>query len=173
MMLLRTVLLLGILLPTAAMAERVAPETATAAPLTVSAFKQALPDENARELDLEGFAALQQQQGTVVIDVRSKESFDAEHIKGSINAPLTDLTEKTLPALAPDTAAPVVLVCHDSFGPTRRVSATMQAYPVLKAAGYSQIYRLNLWQGRDNTMRSPDDIAKQVPFEGTQVKTAP
>lgn len=170
MMLIRFVIMLGILLPSVAMAERVAPEIQ---PLTVSAFKRALPDDAAVELDLDGFAALQKQQGTVVIDVRSKASFDYEHIKGSINAPLTDLTEKTLPTLAPDTSAPVVLVCHDSFGPSRMVSATMQAYPVLKAAGYTQIYRLNLWQGSDHTMRSPDDIAKQVTLEGTRPKTTP
>lgn len=169
-MLFRSVILLGLFAPTTVMAERVAPELQ---PLSVPAFKQALPDDFAKELDLDGFAALQKQPNTVVIDVRSKDSFDYEHIKGSINAPLTDLTEKTLPTLAPDTAAPVVLVCHDSFGPSRMISATMQAYPVLKAAGYTQIYRLNLWHSSDNTMRSPADIAKQVTLEGTRPKTTP
>ena len=139
-------------------------------PLTVAQFKDNLPLEDSKELDLAGFLDLQKQGRVVVLDVRSKESFARRHLKDSINAPLTDLTEKNLPTLAPDKNVPVVLACDYSFMPVRMIAMTMQAYPVLKANGYTHIYRLNLWQNAAN-MLSEEEQEKALPFEGTEVKT--
>ncbi len=139
-------------------------------PLTLQEFKEALP-VNAEELDMAGFKALQAKGGVVVLDVRSKESFAYRHLKGSVNAPLTDLTEKNLPQLAPDKSAPVVLACDYSFMPTRMVAMTIQAYPVLKASGYQHIYRLNLWKGAANSQMLMDAAQeKELSFEGTGVQ---
>ena len=135
----------------------------------VDKFKADLP-ANAEELHMNGFLALQKQ-GAVVLDVRSKDSFDRRHIKGSLNAPLTDLTEKNLPALVPDKNTPVVLACDYSFMPVRMVAMTLQAYPVLKANGYTKIYRLNLWDDKENKkMIEPADQEKLIPFEGSEVR---
>lgn len=125
--------------------------------------------EGAREaaLTLEGFAALKQSSpDLVVLDVRSKERFDGRHIKGALNLPVTEMTEHTLPALIPDQTRAVVLVCDESFFPTRRLSMTLQAWPVLKANGYTNIYRLNLWRPEQEggAAHTPEDIAKHVEF---------
>jgi rhodanese-related sulfurtransferase len=139
-------------------------------PLTVEEFKEALPAK-AEELHLKGFQDLIKQGPVVVLDVRSKESFARRHLKDSVNAPLTDLTEKNLPQLVPDKNTPVVLACDYSFMPVRMLAMTIQAYPVLKANGYTKIYRLNLWSHPDE-----GDVAdyaaqeKALPFEGTDVK---
>ena len=106
------------------------------------------------------------------MDVRSPESFNRQHIKGSINAPLTDLTEKNLPTLAPDKTAAVVLVCDYSFMPTRMISMTMQAYPVLKTNGYQKIYRLNLWAPKSGgPMLTSEQIAQKLELETSAAPT--
>lgn len=141
--------------------------------LTEPQLKKIIPDRS-QEIDLKGFLSLQQAKPpAVIIDLRAPESFVAKHIKGSVNMPLTALTETSLPALAPDKNANIVLVCDNSFFPTRRIAMTLQAYPVLVAAGYRHIYRLNLWQSAENHIRSEADIEKAVPFAGTAVLPAP
>lgn len=132
-------------------------------------FKDALPPEREKELDAKGLQALQKAGKVIIIDVRDKESFDRRHLAGSVNAPLTGLTEKTLPAIAPDKEAPVVLACDYTFFPVRRLAMTLQAYPVLKANGYKKIYRLNLWHGKDG-IADPQAQEKVFAFEGTDVK---
>ncbi|HYD18458.1 MAG TPA: rhodanese-like domain-containing protein, partial [Patescibacteria group bacterium] len=109
-----------------------APEADQPGIVSLDQFKEALPD-TAEELDLTGFLALKENGPVTILDVRNKEAFAERHLAGSVNAPLTDLTEKTLPVLAADKARPVVLVCDYSFFPTRMLSMTLQAYPVLKA----------------------------------------
>ena len=139
---------------------------------SVDKFKADLP-ANAEELHMAAFLDLKKQGAVVVLDVRSKESFAQRHLKGSINAPLTDLTEKNLPTLVPDKNTPVVLACDYSFMPTRMLSMTIQAYPVLKSNGYTKIYRLNLWDDRDNhKMIESAEQEKLLDFEGTDVKPA-
>ncbi|MDE1151857.1 MAG: rhodanese-like domain-containing protein [Micavibrio sp.] len=138
--------------------------------LTPDQFKAALPT-NAEELDLTAFKALEAKGKVVVLDLRSPAHYAARHLKGAVNAPLTDLTETTLPTLVPDKDTPVVLTCDYSFMPTRMVPMTLQAYPVLKAAGYKTIYRLNLWRDASNAaMLSDAAQEQQLPFEGTDVK---
>lgn len=140
--------------------------------VTLEKYKDALP-ETSEELDLAGFLALKDKGAVTVLDVRSAESYARRHLAGSVNAPLTDLTEKNLPALAPDKDAPLVLVCDFSFFPTRMVSMTLQAYPVLKSQGYKNIYRLNLWQGKNGGgMVSQEDQEKALAFEGSDVRPA-
>lgn len=140
------------------------------AALTVKQFKDALP-ETSQELSLQGLLDLQRAGAVTLLDLRDKDAFARRHIKGSLNAPLTGLTEKTLPAMIPDRKAAVVLICDYSFMPTRMIPMTLQAYPVLKGSGYTQIYRLNLWDDpAHKKMIAPDAQEKLLPFEGTEVK---
>lgn len=145
-------------------------QTHVSRPLTVDEFRAALP-EKAEELDMDGFLKLKEAKEVVVLDVRSKEKYERRRLKGSLNAPLTDLTEKNLPQLAPDKETPVVLVCDYSFQPVRMIAMTLQAYPVLKANGYKNIHRLNLWHDRNGGgMRDEKAQEKLLEFEGTDVK---
>jgi hypothetical protein len=137
--------------------------------ITVDKYNDAQPPAREQELDAKGLEALQKASAPVIIDVRDKESFARRHLVGSVNAPLTGLTEKTLPVIAPDKDAPVVLVCDYSFFPVRMLAMTLQAYPVLKANGYTKIHRLNLWQGKDG-IADQQAQEKMFAFEGTDVK---
>jgi len=130
--------------------------------------KALIPDRSA-EIGLEDFAALVKKPGLVVIDLRDAREYARKHIVGSVNLPLTDLTEKTLPAVAPDKNADIVLVCDDSFFPTRRIAMTLQGAPVLKAAGYAHVHRLSLWRGPGGRMLDEAEIEKRIAFEGADV----
>lgn len=130
-------------------------------------FKSLLPEESEHELDLDGYLDLQKSGAFTVLDVRSKESFEQRHIKNSINIPLTDLTEHTLAEKIPNRSVPVIIVCDYSFAPVRMIAMTMQAYPVLKASGYHEIYRLNLWHDPvHHETISEEEQEKHIAFEG-------
>ena len=110
-------------------------------------------------------ALLPKEAALEVLDVRSPVAYERTHLDGAINAPLTELTEETLPKILPDPDVPVALLCESSMGPTRMIAMTIQAYPVLKANGYKHIYRLNFWKSA-----SPEKIEKSLRFVGTEVK---
>lgn len=138
--------------------------------MTAEEFNRHMTGAAEAALTLEGFVALRAQEpGLVVLDTRAPEAFAYERIKGSLNLPLTEMTEYTLPALLPDPTQPVVLVCSESFGPTRMMSMTLQAWPVLKANGYGRVYRLNLWRPETAgaQMHNREEIERRVPLEGT------
>lgn len=138
--------------------------------MTVEEFNRHMTGAAEATLTLEGFVALRAAEPRLrVLDTRAPKGFAYQRIKGSLNLPLTDMTEHTLPVLLPDRSAPVVLVCDQSFAPTRLMSMTLQAWPVLKANGYSRVYRLNLWRPETEgaPMNSREDIEKHVPLEGS------
>jgi rhodanese-related sulfurtransferase len=154
---------------TAAFAE----DPAVKAPLTVQQFRATLPEDDSQELDLQGLLKLQKEGPVTVLDVRAADHFARQHLKGSVNMPLTELTEKTLPTIAPDKDVPIALACDYSFMPTRMIAMTMQAYPVLKANGYKKIYRLNLWKSSDGKMLSDEEQKKYLTFESAEEKPVP
>lgn len=165
-----------------------APAEAPAAvvpPLGVSGYESLIPQGMSAEefnahmqgagealLTLDEFTQLRAAEPSlVVLDIRGAAQYSLRHIKGARSLPLTEMTEHTLPQVLPDKNAPVVVVCEESFAPTRRISMTLQAWPVLKANGYMRVYRLNLWRTNDgsNRMLVDADITKQVEFDGSAV----
>lgn len=138
--------------------------------MTVDEFNRHMTGAAAAALTLEEFVALRTREPHLkVLDTRAPQGFAYRHIKGAVNLPLTEMTEHTLPALLPDRRVPVVLVCDESFAPTRRMSMTLQAWPVLKANGYTRVYRLNLWrpEAEGASLRGPEEIEARVPLEGS------
>lgn len=140
--------------------------------MSAEEFNAHMQGAGAAALTLDEFIQLRAQEpALVVLDIRSAEGYSLRHIKGARNLPLTEMTEHTLPQILPDKDVPVVLVCDESFAPTRRISMTLQGWPILKANGYTRVYRLNLWRTGDgsNRMLGDADITKQVEFEGSAV----
>ncbi|MFH1694294.1 MAG: rhodanese-like domain-containing protein [Patescibacteria group bacterium] len=70
----------------------------------------------------------------VLLNVLSKESFDAGHIRGSLNVDLRDedFLEK-VEALAPDKDKFVVVYCFTG-------NTSLESAKILNEAGYSQVY---------------------------------
>lgn len=130
---------------------------------TAEDMRKSLIGADSVVLGLTQFLLLQQTNPDhVVLDVRSAERYAEKHIKGAINIPVTELTEKTLAEKIPDVNTPIAIMCDFSLIPSRMVPMTLQAYPVLKAAGYEKIYRLQLWRGE-----TPEPFERLIAFEGT------
>jgi hypothetical protein len=133
-------------------------------------FEEAMKGATESVIGREKFVSLQEEGNVAILDVRDRVSFEKEHIKGSINIPLDRITEKTLPQALPDKGTRVILVCENSFYPTRMIALTTQAYPVMKVNGYGNVYQLNLW--RDNP--PPDgNYTRGLAREGSAVKKTP
>lgn len=140
--------------------------------MSAEEFNAHMQGAGAAALTLDEFIQLRAQEpALVVLDIRAAEGYSLRHIKGARNLPLTEMTEHTLPQILPDKDVPIVMVCDESFAPTRRISMTLQGWPILKANGYTRVYRLNLWRTGDgsNRMLGDADITKQVEFEGSAV----
>lgn len=144
--------------------------------MSVDEFTRHMQGAQEAALTLDGFVALQKASpDLIVLDVRAKERFAGRHIKGSLNLPVTEMTEHTLPLLIPDKARTVVLVCDESFFPTRRLSMTLQAWPVLTSNGYTNLHRLNLWRPEQDggPAHTPEQIEQHVTFDGIPPPAAP
>lgn len=147
-------------------------------PETMSAdeFTRLMAGAGEAALTLESFDALRRAApDLVVLDLRSREAYAARHIKGAVNMPIGEMTEHNLPAVLPDKTRPVVMVCDESFFPTRRVSMTLQAWPLLKANGYEKLYRLNLWRPAvdGGAALTREEIEQRVEFDGAPAPQNP
>lgn len=138
--------------------------------LTAQEVQQAFETAEKAQLDLEGLQALIDRNRVAIIDLRAPERYAADHIAGAVNIPLTALTEKTVAAAVPDKETPIVLMCDNSLMPTRMIAMTLQGWPVVKAAGYENVYRLNLWQDRDGRILTEGEIRQKLPFENHLTK---
>lgn len=74
-----------------------------------------------------------------IIDIREKDEFDIEHIKGSINVNINDL--KLIEKIFPDKAQKIIVVCSKGI---RSVAAAEE----LSSMGYIKVY--NLMEGYDS-----------------------
>ena len=52
---------------------------------------------------------------TVILDTRSKNKYEAKHLKGAINLPFTEFTTANLRAIIPDTNTRIVIYCNNNF----------------------------------------------------------
>lgn len=135
--------------------------------ITADEFTDLMKGADEAELELKEFNALKSKYKITVLDVRSKESFAKKHIKDSINIPITDLTEKSLKAILPDKTKKIVIVCDYTFFPTRMMPMTLQAWPVLRANGYNNLYRLSIWKNGSD-MIFQEEQEKLINFESTE-----
>ena len=82
----------------------------------------------------------------LVVDVRSPEQYEKEHIPGAVNLPLDQLEEK-LDQLPRD--KPIVVYCGSS-----RCTASLKAARLLSEKGFTNVYRyvggLADWKARSS-----------------------
>ncbi len=89
----------------------------------------------------EGAARCFETPGAVLLDVRSKDEYDAGHIRGSRNLPLQEIDSAA--ALLPDKGMPVFVCCLSGARSARAVQA-------LKGMGYRNVTNiggLTAWRG--------------------------
>lgn len=96
------------------------------------------------------FLRLSKEPGTVILDARSKNRYEALHIKGAIHLAFTDFTEPALRKLVPDTATRILIYCNNNFEnePVNfaskgfKVALNIQTFINLHAYGYLNVVEL-------------------------------
>jgi phage shock protein E len=73
-------------------------------------------------------------EGAIIVDVRSKEEFDADHLAQAINLPLSEV-KTAIGKVAPDKERPVLLHCLSG-------GRSSMARSALKRMGYTKAYNL-------------------------------
>ena len=79
-------------------------------------------------------------QGAVILDVRSPGEYKQGHIKGSINAPLNDLS-RHIPKLKKD--ATIITCCASGM-------RSASAKSILKSSGFAQVHNGGGWNSLQN-----------------------
>lgn len=112
---------------------------------------EALKDLSENEIKLDEFNdLLKQKEPPGVIDFRGDRE-DLDHkIESAYHMTMENLVEENLNKILPDKSKIIVLVCAQSFAPTRMIALTSYAYPTLKVMGYKNVKVLRDWGwGRD------------------------
>ncbi len=126
------------------------------------------PREKMRLTEKEFLKAMKSKQ-YILLDARSAAKFKLRHIKGAINLPFTEFTEKTLTKVIPDKNAKILIYCNNNFkgspiafpGKAPIASLNISTQMSLRAYKYHNIYELGPLLNVENTI---------LPFEGTEVK---
>jgi hypothetical protein len=118
-----------------------------------------------RRLTEEKFIEMAKEEGTIVLDARSKEMYDLLHVKGAINLSFPDIDIESLAKVLPDKKARILIYCNNNFTdpeatgkpaggglnarareamrPKRAVaSLNISTYIALYSYGYKNVYEL-------------------------------
>ena len=87
---------------------------------------------------------------TIILDARSKEKFDALHVKGATHLSLPDFTADELARIIPATDTRILIYCNNNFlneplsMPTKAAPASLNlhTFNALYSYGYRNIYEL-------------------------------
>jgi rhodanese-related sulfurtransferase len=105
----------------------------------------------------------------ILLDARSKVNYDLRHIKGAINLPFTEFSEKSLADIIKNKESRILIYCNNNFtgSPVAMVSKSASAslnlstQASLRAYGYLNIYELGPLL---------DVKTSKIPFLGAEVK---
>jgi hypothetical protein len=105
---------------------------------------------DARRLSEADFLRMSREPGTIVLDARSRESYDQLHVAGAINLSFPDIAVASLRRTIPDTETRILIYCNNNFRnaegpfPTKLPSASLNlsTYIALYTYGYRNIYEL-------------------------------
>ena len=103
-----------------------------------------------RRVDEDEFMRMRTEAGTIVLDARSRDKYDALHVDGALHLSFPDITEASLAALLPDRDARILIYCNNNFAnaerpfPTKRAEAALNlsTYVALYTYGYRNVYEL-------------------------------
>lgn len=68
-----------------------------------------------RRVSEEKFIEMAKEEGTIVLDARSKEMYDLLHVKGAINLSFPDIDIESLAKVLPDKNARILIYCNNNF----------------------------------------------------------
>lgn len=80
--------------------------------------------------------------GAILIDVRTEEEYNEEHIEGAVLLPVDTITEETVHEIVKDLDTPIIVYCQSG-------NRSQQAAELLSNLGYREVYNLGAmsnWQ---------------------------
>lgn len=113
-------------------------------------------DYREHQIDAQKFKDMIKDPAVVVVDLRSREEYDEQHIKGAVYLG-ADVSEKTMATIAPSKDTTIIFYCNNSLRPSRMVSLTSIALPQALYLGYKNTYALGngMSMGDDNLPMEP------------------
>ena len=77
--------------------------------------KSAATHRQSRRISEEEFIKMSEEDGTIILDARSKELYEILHIKGAINLSFPDIAIESLAKTLPDKKARILIYCNNNF----------------------------------------------------------
>jgi rhodanese-related sulfurtransferase len=122
-----------------------------------------------RVISQEKFLEMAAEKGTIVLDARSADKFAMLHVKGAINLPFTDFSEKSLAKVFPDKNARILIYCNNNFdnapvamvGKAGGAALNLSTLVSLRTYGYTNVYELGGYI---------DVNQSKIPFAGSDVE---
>lgn len=94
-----------------------------------------MPSGSAKRITAQEAQAMMQEEGVVVLDVRTQVEFMDGHIKNAVLLPVDTLNQSTAQAALPELSTPVIVYCRSG------VRSEIAASELVKL-GYTQVYDL-------------------------------
>ena len=77
-----------------------------------------------RLISTDKFVEMSKMDNVVILDTRSKEMYDAKHLKGAIHLNFSDFTQNNLEALFPSRDVKILIYCNNNFEDDQKYFAT-------------------------------------------------
>lgn len=107
------------------------------------------PYRQSRLLSWSKFGEAASRRSTLILDARSADAYQAGHIKGAVNLPLTDFTAQSLARTIGNAKRPILIYCNNNFSnnvqpvPMKLVQLALNIQTFINLVGYG--YR-NVWE---------------------------
>lgn len=137
------------------------------------------PHRAKRLIGIEEFNKMSQKGNVVILDTRSKEMYDAKHVKGSIHLNFSNFTQKNLEALFPDKSTTILIYCNNNFDDDESYFPTKMYVPPTESTKEELTLALNIptyinlyGYGYKNVYELSELVSifdERVQLEGTEV----
>lgn len=126
-----------------------------------------------RIVDVKTFKQLANEPGTILLDTRSKEAFEARHIKGAVHLNFSDFTAGKLAKVIPTKDTKVLIYCNNNFIGDPMAFASKMAPLALNIPTFINLYGYgykNVYELGNLLVVNDADHETGVEFEGTSVR---
>jgi phage shock protein E len=119
-----------------------------------------------RRLSEEEFLRAAAEPATIVLDARSRDKYEAFHVRGALSLPFTDFTAANLARVLPTPGTRVLIYCNNNFEGAEEPFPTKMAPAALNLSTFVALYTYgyrNVWE------LAPllDVRTTRLPFAGT------
>jgi hypothetical protein len=112
--------------------------------------QEAAKYRESRRISEDEFIRMSREPGTIILDARSTEKYDALHVKGAIHLSFPDIAVESLARTIPDRDTRILIYCNNNFRnaegpfPTKLASASLNlsTFIALYNYGYRNVYEL-------------------------------